>query len=295
MKTYTPSQISAIARLFSPGVVREMACGGKSPMFSRLAKEAIGPTHSMGVFVGNFFDACFDILRRSEYRHEYVYKQALTHEVLLGRHSLQTASMLTEFRVASCKADVSILNGTSTVYEIKSERDSLKRLENQIQAYIRFFAKVYVIAGENHTNAIESLVPDDVGILTLSKDNCILAIREAQDRPERTCPLTIFESIRTGESQQILKLFGLRVPEVPNTMMHAALREEFGKLNPRQAHDGMVQVLKRTRNLLPLSTLLEAVPHSLQSAALTVPLNRREHGRLVSALQTTLQHAMEWS
>ena len=34
------------------------------------------------------------------------------------------------------------------MYEVKSERDSLTRLERQIAAYATVFAKVYVIAAE---------------------------------------------------------------------------------------------------------------------------------------------------
>jgi hypothetical protein len=99
-------------------------------------------------------DAAFSLLRREGYRHEYIYKADLTHKILLGKHSLHTASMINEFRVGDCKVDVAILNGTATVYEVKSERDSLARLERQIAAYATVFAKVYVIASESHIRAV---------------------------------------------------------------------------------------------------------------------------------------------
>jgi hypothetical protein len=85
------------------------------------------------------FDAAFQLLKRQGCRDEYVYKAALVQKILLGRHSLQTASMLNEFRVGGCKADLAILNGTATVYEVKSERDSLARLQRQIAAYTTVF------------------------------------------------------------------------------------------------------------------------------------------------------------
>jgi len=87
--------------------------------------------------VCSLFERAFSLLEREGYRHEYVYKAALTQKIFLGRHSLQTASMLSEFRVGQCKADLVILNGTSTVYEVKSERDSLDRLERQVAAWTR--------------------------------------------------------------------------------------------------------------------------------------------------------------
>jgi hypothetical protein len=63
------------------------------------------------------------VLKRSGLRDKYVYKAALTQRVLMGKHSLRTACMLSEFRVGDRKADITILNGTTTVYEIKSDRD----------------------------------------------------------------------------------------------------------------------------------------------------------------------------
>jgi hypothetical protein len=295
MKQYSPSQISAISRLFSSSVIRELARFGKSPVFARLAKQAISPSRALATGkVCSFFDAAFEVLKRTDCRHEYIYKAALTHKVLLGTHSLQTASMLNEFRVGECKADVSILNGTATVYEIKSERDSLSRLEKQIETYKKFYAKVYVIAGENHIEGVRSLVTADVGILKLSNRHQISTVREAEDRPERTSPLTILDSIRTDEAIRILVLVGELAPDVPNTKMRAVLRERFSNLNSRDVHAAMVQVLKKTRDLLPLSTLVQSMPTSLQSVALTIPLRRGDHTRLLDALKTPMRDALEW-
>jgi hypothetical protein len=119
-------QLAAISRLFSSSVVREMARKGKSPLFARLATQSqLLRSIPLSKRVDSLFDAAFSLLKREGYRHEYIYKAALTHKILLGIHSLQTASMINEFRVGDCKADIAILNGTATVYEVKSERDSL--------------------------------------------------------------------------------------------------------------------------------------------------------------------------
>lgn len=295
MTTYSQSQISAISRLFSSAVVRELARQGRSPTFARLAREALAGGKSIPRRrVGQFLDSALEVLKRVDCRHEYIYKAALTHNILLGTHRLHTASMLNEFRVGDCKADVAILNGTATVYEIKSERDSLSRLEKQIETYRGFFAKVYVIAGENHIDGIDDIVPSDVGILLLSSRNNISKIREAKDRPDRTSAITIFESIRTDEAKRVLNHLDIPVPDVPNTEMHTALRQKFEKLRSRKVHEAMVCVLKKTRNLLPLSELVERLPGSLQPAALAVPMRKADHERLIEAVKTPLQTAVHW-
>ena len=154
-RAMNPEQLAAISRLFSSSVDREMARKGKSPLFARLATQSLSVDSLSGSqYVYSLFDGAFSILEREGNRHEYIYKAALTHKILLGKHSLQTASMLNEFRVGQCKADLVILNGTSTVYEVKSERDSLSRLERQVAAYATVFAQVYVIAAEKHVDAV---------------------------------------------------------------------------------------------------------------------------------------------
>ena len=296
MLNLATDQLVATSRLFSSSVVREMARKGRSPLFSRLAAQSrlLGSISRSGR-VCDLFDAAFALLKRVGYRHEYIYKAALTHKILLGKHSLQTASMINEFRVGDCKADVAILNGTATVYEVKSERDSLVRLDRQVAAYATVFAKVYVIASETHIRAVLNTVPDAVGILCLNGRHQISTLRDAIDQPERTSPGAIFDSIRMGEARVILSSFGISIPHVPNTELHRVLRGAFLKLDPIQAHQGMVRVLKKTRNLLPLSALVDQLPLSLQTAALSVPMRKADHGRLVAAVNTSLKDAVGWA
>ncbi|MEQ8745099.1 sce7726 family protein [Parasphingorhabdus sp.] len=285
-----------MARLFSAGVFRELAKKGRSGLFRRLVEQTDLSVHyGRDTTVGDIFDSAFDILKVEGQRDEYVYRAAISHKILMGTHSLQTASMLNEFRAGACKADLVILNGTATVYEIKSERDSLARLANQVENYKRVFAKVNVIASESHTAGVLAIVPDDVGVMCLSKRHRISTVREAVDCPERICPVTVFESLRSAEAVTILKALGVPIPNLPNTQLHAALRALFADLDPATLHVEMVRTLKRTRNLAPLGKLVDQLPSSLQAAALSISVRRADHDRLVAAVKTPLRAAMVWS
>ncbi|HKX77562.1 MAG TPA: sce7726 family protein [Novosphingobium sp.] len=293
---YSAAQFSALTRLFSAAVFHEMAKKGRSSLFSRLVAETNLRDHcGTEATVGEAFDSAFDVLKVAGQRDEYIYRSAISHKILMGTHSLQTASMLNEFRAGSCKADLVILNGTATVYEIKSERDSLARLANQVENYKRVFAKVNVIASEGHVDGVLATVPDDVGVMCLSRRYRISTVREAVDRPARICPVTVFESLRSAEAIAILKALGIAVPQVPNTQRHAALRALFADLDPATLHVEMVHTLKRTRNLAPLGELVDRLPGSLQAAALSIPVRRTDHDRIVEAVETPLGAAMAWS
>lgn len=245
--------------------------------------------------VGETFDLAFDLLKVAGHRDEYIYRAAISHKLLMGKHSLRTASMLNEFRAGNCKADLVILNGTATVYEIKSERDSLARLTNQVENYKRVFAKVNVIASEGHVERVLATVPDDVGVMWLSKHYRIKTLREAIDCPERICPATVFESLRAPEAAGILCAMGVNVPQVPNTQRHAAMRDLFATLDPASLHVEMVRTLKRTRDLAPLGDLVDRLPKSLQAAALSTLVRRADHPRLIEAITTPMRTAMAWS
>ena len=296
MKIYSAAQVSALTRLFSAAVFREMAKKGRSELFRRLIEQSGLIEHGERcATVGDAFNRAFEILKVAGHRDEYIYRAAISHKVLMGTHSLRTASMLNEFRAGNCKADLVILNGTATVYEIKSERDSLLRLANQVANYKRVFAKVNVIASEGHIEGVLATVPDDVGVMCLSRRYQISTVRRAIEQPERICPVTVFESLRTAEAAVILRAMGVTVPQVPNTRRHAAMSNLFATLDPVALHLEMVRTLKRTRNLAPLGDLIDRLPESLQAAALSVSVRRTDHPRLVEAVATPLHRAMAWS
>lgn len=290
------NQLSALSQIFSARVIHELSRTGKSPILARiLSQSPLADRSNFDTPLHKLFDHAFSLLKRRCYRDEYTYKSAITDKILLGRHSLNTAVMLTEFRVGTSKADIAVLNGSSTAYEIKSERDSIKRLESQIEDYRKVFAQVNVISGENHLKAIAKSVPDDVGLMILSNRHQITVIKEAQNCPQRTVTHEIFDSVRLSEAKSILQIYGKDIPDAPNTVMNGVLKELFSELTPVEAHNGMVQVLRKSRNLSPLLGLIELLPKSLSSAVLSTKLRKQDHFTLVNAIDTPLKIALAWN
>lgn len=286
---------SELARLFSSAVFRELASNGSSPTFRRLVDKTdldlrCPPTAS----VADAFDEAFRMLTPVGDRHEYVYRSAVLQKILLGRHSLRTSSVLNEFRMGSCRADIVVLNGTATVYEIKTERDSLVRLANQIDSYRTVFGSVNVISSDIHLRNIISSVPEDVGILSLSKDFQISTVRKAKDCPCRIMPVVVFESLRSTEARLILHAMGIEVPQVPNTQIRSVMREVFEHLDASKLHQTMIEVLKKSRSQLHLSELISVMPRSLHANVLSIPVRKSDSERLVDAVQAPLKLSSVW-
>ncbi|AFO87175.1 hypothetical protein D1821_06030 [Phaeobacter inhibens] len=289
-------QATAVSRFFSSSLIRDLAKRGKSPLLARLVAESgLDSTLNPEDTIEMVFEHAFHYLKQKSFRHEYAYKAALTHKVLLGIHSLRTASMLTEFRVGDCKADVVILNGTGSVYEIKSERDTLSRLEKQISAYRTVFAKVNVIVGDNHVDEVLKRLPCDVGIMTLGKRYRISTLREAIDNPSRTNSSAIFSSITSKEAELIMKSLGIEIPSVPNTQRFSAYKEVFETIPPDVAHKEMVKTLKRTRKLTDLEPYIDNLPAALQAVALSSKLNIKQLTNLIETLKTPVETARKWA
>ncbi len=263
-------------------------------MFARLVREIGRENFATASVVSEVFELAFKSISGIGQRNEYVYKTAITKKILLGRHNLSTASMLTEVRVDENKADVVILNGTSTAYEIKSERDNLSRLANQLKSFRRAFASVNVISAAVHLDQVKEIAPSDVGIMILNQRGQISEIRKSSPCPERINPYSLFSMLQLQEAIQILKLLGVSVPELPNTERYKLVRDLIVLQNSAELHSAMVKVLQKTRSKLMLREFLLRLPQSLQAAALSFSIRKGNQSRLISALNTSYTVAERW-
>lgn len=285
-----------LARFFSSSVLRELAQSGHSAIAGRLSQknhlfEQFGSTMP----VGEFYDAIFRRLVK-EYRHEYIYKNAIAEKILLGKHNLKTAFMLTEFRVADCKADAVVLNGTSHVYEIKSEMDSFERLDRQLAAYRRMFDYITVITTERLYQSVLERVPREIGIMVLAEGEYQFRVkkcrREAVSNKRNVDPLVILDSLQRREFLKIIKEHcGVSFTDTPNTRIYAEARNVFKQLTPEAAHDAMVEVLKQRRETRRIADFVLDVPASLKAASLSLRLTQTERSRFIGLLGKNISSA----
>lgn len=65
------------------------------------------------------------------------------------------------------RADLAAVNGIIHGYEIKSDRDSLRRLETQVEVYGRVFDRATLVVGERHIDRASAMVPAWWGVLRI--------------------------------------------------------------------------------------------------------------------------------
>jgi len=202
-----------------------------------------------------------------EYRSEYYFKNTIALRRLLGRHSLNTAAMLSEFRVGKSKADCVIINGKTTCYEIKTEYDNLNRLGEQLNDYLKLFDEVYVVCAAKNLDKVLEATDPRVGVLELTKKDYLSEKRAALTR---TAPIDIdvlIRSLRKDEYIELVRRTTGQIPDVPNSLLLKTCKSLLKSVEPTHIATSFIEVLKEKR--LNDSNLVNALPRSLINAAIS--------------------------
>lgn len=184
---------------------------------------------------------------KKNYRNEYVFKTAIINEIIVKRHNFRNVAMLTEFPANNAKADIVILNGTSAVYEIKSDLDNLERLTSQVTAYSEIFEHVNVVSNERNIEKLQKFLPGFVGIHLLNDSFKIEEIKPPSSNLSILNPSLMFNSLRKPEYLRIIMDEYGYIPTVPNTQIFSECKKLFCELSLTKAHNYFLTVLK-TRN-----------------------------------------------
>jgi hypothetical protein len=137
-------------------------------------------------------------------------RESLRAEVLARVSS--RAEALYEFWVprSNERADVAVVGTAMLGFEIKTDRDTLKRLPRQVEAYSRVFDRCTLVVAERHLSAGLAIVPDWWGVVIIRSDLTPLSfclVRSA--RPNRSVdPETLVRLLWRQEVRSILSEFG---------------------------------------------------------------------------------------
>jgi len=236
----------------------------------------------------DFFEDSYKQLLKN-YRNEYVFKNAIAQKILIGRHSIKSSSLFTELRVETSKADVVIFNGTSHVYEIKTDLDNFERLEHQIKNYKKVFEYVNVVSVESKVNDIKSLVDDTVGIIILTDQYTLKTVRKAKSGLHNLNKEAIFNLLRKNEYLAIIKKINGAIPTLPNTKIYSACKDLFIELPIEIIHKEVLKTLKERKNHKNLVNTIKEFPNSLKIAILEANLSAQQQTNFLELLNQQIK------
>lgn len=262
-----------VALAFSNTVFRGLAAE-REPPHVRRRLAAFGTLQLVeDATVADAFDAAYAALIR-RYRSEYAFKNELVSKIVFGRHRPSTATALTELRMASSEADIVIVNGTTTVYEIKSDFDSTSRLDGQLSDYSRYSEFINVVASEKRAAALSSSTPPHVGVIAWRQSGPLRVIRPAASNIENLRSDRLFELLRTHEAQHALGTYLGYEPDVPRGHLRRRLSTIFSELEVPAAHSLTVARLRARRASARALTNSPSFPKSLRAAAYAGDISR---------------------
>jgi hypothetical protein len=93
-------------------------------------------------------------------------RDAFHYRILKKAHRCANTFVVDELGIKNglVRADIAVLNGQFIGYEIKTEKDTLERLTNQVLAYNEVFDKAFIVLSENHLNKALQIIPDWWGV-----------------------------------------------------------------------------------------------------------------------------------
>ncbi|MBM7643337.1 sce7726 family protein [Streptococcus loxodontisalivarius] len=199
------------------------------------------------------------------YRNEYFYKNTLFNKKLLGVHSLNTTTALTEIPVGSAKPDFILINGKAIVYEIKTELDNLERLENQINEYYKAFDHVAIVTYEKNLDPVRRKIADlnkPVGLYALQKNESFKTLNKPEPYRDDLDKSIMFKILRKKEYESIiLKRFGL-LPQVSQFDYYDVCKEKLLTLPIDEFYLDFLAELK-TRNAVDKEKF-KKIPYELK-------------------------------
>ncbi|MCL1047011.1 sce7726 family protein [Shewanella electrodiphila] len=117
----------------------------------------------------------------------------------------------------SNRIDVAVINGNIHGYEIKSSKDTLKRLNGQLKAYTAVLQKLTFVVAPNHFEELMDNIPCWSGVIIANKGSkgaiTFKTLRHPKINPEFD-PFSVSHLLWKNEAQSILKAKGLSTKDV---------------------------------------------------------------------------------
>ena len=164
--------------------------------------------------------------------HDADIRRALTARLDILHAGMTDALVRQELGLESgqCFVDVAVITQTLHGYELKSERDTLRRLPRQVEVYGAVLDRATLVASSTHLAAALPLLPSwwgiEVAIVQGDGSVCLRTEREAQANPGQQ-PLSVARLLWRDEAQALLETLGAAkgVRGKPREVLFARLLE----------------------------------------------------------------------
>jgi hypothetical protein len=208
-------------------------------------------------------------------------------EWLIHEIGHNNTKVFNEFRVGDSVADLVMFNGKSKAFEIKTEFDSNKRLNLQIENYRKAFNQIYLVVPDSKLY-IYSKIDESIGLITFNnneKTERFTLQRDAIINDEVDCE-TIMKVLHTNEYKSIVESFYGKLPTMTSFNQYNVCSELIMKIPNNELNKQFIEKMKN-RNLE--NTLSNRYYKEFNQISLALRLNKKDKSVMIKNLKSPIK------
>lgn len=284
--TYNQNQLRDYSSLFSRSIAELWMKSNFDSIDYKIERYDIKWQNSKNATYLDYLKYVYQILEKN-YQNEYVFKNSFLNEWLINEIGHDNTKVFNEFRVGNAVADLVMFNGISKVFEIKTEFDSTKRLNLQIENYSKAFNQVFLIVPESKLS-VYSKFDKSIGLISFNnneKSERFTLQRDAITNDEVDAE-TIMKALHTNEYKSIVKSFYGELPIMTSFNQYNICNELINKIPNNELNKKFIEKMK-TRNLE--NVLSNRYYKEFNQISLALKLNKKERDIMIKNLKSPIK------
>lgn len=231
----------------------------------------------------DFFEKCFEELSNKENRIEYFYKNLLINKYIFGIHNTNTSRIIHELHIRNNKADILLLTKKNfSIFEIKSEKDTLLKLQDQLDSYYTISPLIYIITAEKHLERVIKTTNKNTGILICTRNNTISTAREASEDYSKIKVKEFIKILKNDEAKKIYRSIdnNKAIQEISRNEINSILSQ----IEYKEILKKFLSIAIESRKLSKIQIDFNIWPPSLYSFLTSTKITKKELDGLKSNL-----------
>lgn len=218
------------------------------------------------------------------YPNEYFYKNEFINKWLKKELGSSNSVIFSEFRIGKAIADLTMFNGTSKVFEIKTELDKEYRLSGQISAYKKIFNEIYLIVPGICLKKYENY-DKNIGIISFDSDYKNFQLIRKSEKSIGPDSSTIMEVLYTHEYKEIVKQYYGSLPKMTDFTQFEICSRYISQIPIDSLNVLFINTVKKrsVHNLF-----FNKINSELNQICLSLNLNKSEKEKLINNLNTQI-------
>lgn len=282
--TYNLNQLRDYSSLFSRSSVKQWLDGNLSSIdfkIDRYDKNWYSGTNRRYI---DYLKYVYTVLE-THYQNEYIFKNTFLNDWLIKELGQCDSEIFNEFKVGTAIADLVMFNGASKAFEIKTELDSDKRLNLQLEQYRKVFNQIFLIIPSSKLEQYLSY-DNNVGIILFdnSKMQRFTLFRQAKNN-EKVDAETLMHVLHTKEYKAIVERYYGQLPNITSFNQFKICGDLIAKIPKNDLNLLFIDQMKKRAGKYELSNRNF---REFNQISLALRMNKENRKDLFSILKTQL-------